>query len=86
MPNPDFAGSEDLDDESCSDSCINALIESIKSENLHRTWMFEADMKKAFEEDDSLCLNAVCVLYRQQILRSKSTADFYHFKEMRYYK
>ncbi|KAL0408077.1 UNVERIFIED_CONTAM: hypothetical protein Sradi_1742100 [Sesamum radiatum] len=58
--------------ESCSDSCMDELIASLKSEKLTRKWMFEADMLKAFQEDVELCMNAVCALYRQQFFTGKS--------------
>ncbi|KAK4422536.1 hypothetical protein Salat_1836100 [Sesamum alatum] len=62
----------DSEDESCSDSYMNELIESLEREKLSRKWMFEADMLQAFQEDVELCMNAVCALYRQQIFAGKS--------------
>ncbi|KAK4422537.1 hypothetical protein Salat_1836200 [Sesamum alatum] len=62
----------DSEDESCSDSCMDELIESLEREKLSRKWTFEADMLQAFQEDVELCMNAVCALYRQQIALGKS--------------
>ncbi|KAI3468644.1 hypothetical protein Pfo_025307 [Paulownia fortunei] len=59
----------------------------LHSKKFCKTWMFGADMLKAFQEDDEICLNAVCALYRQQVSASKSTRGsngvFYHFETMR---
>ncbi|KAL0393646.1 UNVERIFIED_CONTAM: hypothetical protein Slati_4330800 [Sesamum latifolium] len=53
---------------------------------LQTTWMFASDMLKAFMEDDELCMNAVCALYRQQVAASKSPGGFaglfQHFEAM----
>ncbi|KAK4435441.1 hypothetical protein Salat_0707500 [Sesamum alatum] len=58
-----------------------------RTPTLQRTWIFAADMLKAFEEDDELCMNAVCALYRQQVFESKYTGGFsgllHHFEAMR---
>ncbi|KAL2517268.1 Uncharacterized protein Adt_13515 [Abeliophyllum distichum] len=64
--------STDSEDESFSSSCINNIVASFQVKKKCKTWMFGADMLKAFEEDPELCLNAVCALYRQQI----SAANF----------
>ncbi|KAK4389205.1 hypothetical protein Sango_2257500 [Sesamum angolense] len=54
---------------------------------LQRTWMFASHMLKSFMEDDELCMNAVCALYRQQVSASKSpgacTGVFHQFEAMR---
>ncbi|KAI3453792.1 hypothetical protein Pfo_010455 [Paulownia fortunei] len=65
--------STDSEDESCTDSCMDDLVATLRSKKLSKKWMFEADMLQAFQEDEELCLNAVCALYRQQIFAKKST-------------
>ncbi|KAL3645724.1 hypothetical protein CASFOL_010904 [Castilleja foliolosa] len=78
---PPAAESNGLDDEvstndsedSCTDSRMDDLITSIRSKNLGRKWTYEADMLRAFQQDEELCMNAVCSLYRQQSLARKST-------------
>ncbi|KAL2236682.1 cingulin-like [Sesamum indicum] len=61
-------------------------IHNLNNRVLQRTWMFPSDMLKAFMEDDELCMNAVCALYRQQVSASKSNAGFagifHHFEAM----
>ncbi|KAK6137320.1 hypothetical protein DH2020_028924 [Rehmannia glutinosa] len=69
----------------CSDFSIR--IPETKRSKPGKTWMFGADMLKAFQEDDELCMNAMCALYRQKVSASKSTEGsnrvFYHFETMR---
>lgn len=56
----------------------------LQRRNTSRTWMFGADMLRAFQEDDELCLNAVCALYRQRVSQPESTPRvYYHFESMR---
>ncbi|KAL2544336.1 uncharacterized protein Fot_13569 [Forsythia ovata] len=70
-----FEHSTDSEDESFSSSCINNIVASFEVKKKCKTWMFGADMLKAFEEDPELCLNAVCALYRQQISAANFTDD-----------
>ncbi|KAL0312493.1 UNVERIFIED_CONTAM: hypothetical protein Sradi_5648600 [Sesamum radiatum] len=60
--------------------------QNLDNQALQRTWMFASDMLKAFMEDDELCMNAVCALYRQQVSASKTPGGFaglfHHFESM----
>ncbi|KAL3645722.1 hypothetical protein CASFOL_010902 [Castilleja foliolosa] len=60
-------------DDSCTDSRMDDLITSLRSKDHGRKWTYEADMLRAFQQDEELCMNAVCSLYRQQSLAIKST-------------
>lgn len=73
-----FDAMEGSEDESCSTTHINALIEEGKRRrNVVRTWKHEADIRNALQEDDELCLKAVCML-------RKSLTEFsYHFTALR---
>ncbi|KAG8375072.1 hypothetical protein BUALT_Bualt10G0062200 [Buddleja alternifolia] len=72
--------------ESCSEKCIDNLVASLLGRKLQRRWIFGTDLRKDFEEDDELCMDAVCVLYRFQISSSKSNTDsnggLHHFDAM----
>lgn len=54
--------------------------------NLHKTWMCQAEMLNGFQDDLELCMNAVCVLYRQKISEPESplglSGGFSHFEIM----
>ncbi|KAL3844507.1 hypothetical protein ACJIZ3_001910 [Penstemon smallii] len=65
--------STDSEGESCSDTAMENLVATLRSQKLDRKWVFGADMLKAFQEDEELCLNAICALYRQHISVATST-------------
>ncbi|GKU89170.1 hypothetical protein SLEP1_g3342 [Rubroshorea leprosula] len=54
--------------QNCSDGVdFDELLSSIKrKKNGQMEWKFEGDMLAAFGKDDTLCMKAVCALYRQQ--------------------
>ncbi|GER30283.1 G-box binding factor 1 [Striga asiatica] len=41
-------------------------VSGLTNDKSSRKWTCEADMLRAFREDEQLCMNAVCALYRQQ--------------------
>ncbi|KAL3619201.1 hypothetical protein CASFOL_036771 [Castilleja foliolosa] len=63
--------SESSDDESLSDSRIGHLVESLCNERMKRKIVYEADLLLAIQQDADLCLNAVCALYRQEVIAKK---------------
>ncbi|KAL6578767.1 hypothetical protein OROMI_008983 [Orobanche minor] len=55
-------------DGSCTDSRMEELVASLRS---GRKFVYEADMLRTFQQDEQLCMNAVCALYRQQVAAKK---------------
>ncbi|KAL3651394.1 hypothetical protein CASFOL_004396 [Castilleja foliolosa] len=60
-------------EDSCTDSRMDDLITSLRSKDHGRKWTYESDMLRAFQQDEELCMKAVCSLYRQQSFARKST-------------
>ncbi|KAL6530880.1 hypothetical protein OROGR_014740 [Orobanche gracilis] len=55
-------------DGSCTDSRMEELVASLRS---GKKFVYEADMLRTFQQDEELCMNAVCALYRQQVAAKK---------------
>ncbi|KAL3645726.1 hypothetical protein CASFOL_010906 [Castilleja foliolosa] len=68
----DEASTEDSEDDSCTDSKMDDLVASLPSKKLGRKWTCEVDLFRALQQDEELCLDAVCALYRQHIVARKS--------------
>ncbi|KAL7111791.1 hypothetical protein ACP275_05G112000 [Erythranthe tilingii] len=49
------------------------VVATRQSEKVGRKFMLEAEMIKALQEDEELCMNGVCALYRQQFFSSQPT-------------
>ncbi|KAL8064045.1 hypothetical protein ABFX02_01G065900 [Erythranthe guttata] len=54
----------------------NINIDDQNPEPRSKTWRCGAHMLDAFEEDDELCMNAVCALYRHQVSTRESLCHF----------
>lgn len=76
----------DSEDESCSDSFMNDIIERLRDKKLKKTWMTAAEMVNDFQKDVQHCMNAVCVLYRHNICNLESSTGssegLVHFNTM----
>ncbi|KAL3844505.1 hypothetical protein ACJIZ3_001908 [Penstemon smallii] len=48
---------------------------ALKRKSRDKKWLLGADMLNDFQEDEELCMNVVCVLYRQQISASESSTQ-----------
>ncbi|KAL3645725.1 hypothetical protein CASFOL_010905 [Castilleja foliolosa] len=68
----DEASTEDSEDDSCTDSKMDDLVASLPSEKLGRKWTCEVDLFRALQQDEELCMDAVCALYRQHNVARKS--------------
>lgn len=55
--------------------CDNSS-DHVQRRNTSKTWML-----RAFQEDNELCLKAVCALYRLKV--SAPESGYYHFESMR---
>ncbi|EYU40036.1 hypothetical protein MIMGU_mgv1a015834mg [Erythranthe guttata] len=49
------------------------VVATRQSEKVGRKFMLEAEMINALQEDEELCMNGVCALYRQQFFSSQPT-------------
>ncbi|GAB4845329.1 hypothetical protein Ancab_038737 [Ancistrocladus abbreviatus] len=56
---------DDDSESSCESQPVNDLIAKCWRSRMTKVWEFEADLLYAFENDDELCLKAVCALYRR---------------------
>lgn len=63
--------SSDSENESCLEAYVDKMVAIAKGCRLKK-WNFAADMLSDLEEDDELCMNAVCALYRKKNFAEKS--------------
>lgn len=59
-------------DECLNDSYMDDLVANPQRKRECKVYKYMDDMAREFERDPELCMNAVCTLYRQQKLGSKS--------------
>lgn len=65
-----------------TNSEVNDIFASLRSQNLSKTWTCEVEMLNAFQDDIELCMNAVCVLYRQKLSAEPPKGGLFHFDAM----
>ncbi|KAL7122882.1 hypothetical protein ACP275_01G071400 [Erythranthe tilingii] len=74
----ELGNENEIDEEQNQESTHNGHSFSRAKNNFSKKWMCGAHMLEAFEEDEELCMNAVCALYRVSARESLC-----HFEMMR---
>lgn len=75
----DSSASEDLSDDNVD---FGEVLSSIRRQgNSKLKWDFEADMLAAFGKDLTLCMKAVCALYRQQTSEEKISKGTLYYNQ-----